>query len=69
MGQEDLLEKGQATHSSILESQLVKNPPAIWETWDRSLEDALEEEKVTHFSMLAWRMYSPWGLKESDTAE
>ena len=37
-------------------SQLVKNLPAIWETWVRSLADALEKEKVTHFSMLAWRI-------------
>ena len=35
LGQEDLLEKGQATHYSwaSLVTQLVKNPPAIRETW------------------------------------
>ena len=37
LGQEDLLEKGQATHSGILGlpfvAQLVKNTPAMWETW------------------------------------
>ena len=51
---------------------MVKNPPAMWETWVRSLgqEDSLEEGMVTHSSILAWRIpYSPWGLKELDTAE
>ena len=34
LGWEDPLEKGQATHSSIvLVTQLVKNPPATQETW------------------------------------
>ena len=37
-----------------LVAQLVKNPPAIWETWVRSLswEDPLEKGKATHFSTL-----------------
>ena len=41
-----------------LEAQLVKNPPAMWETWVRSLgwEDPLENGKATHSSILAWRM-------------
>ena len=31
-------------------AQLVKNPPAMWETWVRSLgwEDPLEQGKATH---------------------
>ena len=37
LGQEDPLEKGQAAHSSILGlslvAQVVKNPPAVRETW------------------------------------
>ena len=39
-------------------TQLVKNPPAIWETWVRSLgwEDPLEKGKATHSSILAWRI-------------
>ena len=39
---------------------MVKNPPALWETWIRSLgqEDSLEEEMATHSSILAWRI--PW---------
>ena len=41
-------------------AQLVKNPPAMWETWVRSLgwEDPLEEHMATHSSILAWRI--PW---------
>ena len=40
-----------------LVAQLVKNPPAMWETWVQSLgcEDSLEKETATHFSILAWR--------------
>ena len=39
---------------------MVKNPPAVWETWVWSLgwEDPLEESMVTHSSILAWRI--PW---------
>jgi len=34
----------------------VKTPPAMWETWVRSLgwEDPLEEGMATHSSILAW---------------
>ena len=40
--------------------QLVKNPPAMWETWVQSLgwEDPLQKGNATHSSILAWRM--PW---------
>ena len=39
---------------------LVKNPPAMQETWVQSLgwEDPLEKGIVTHSSILAWRI--PW---------
>ena len=35
-----------------------KNPPAMQETWDRSLgwEDPLEEDMSIHSSILAWRI-------------
>ena len=38
-----------------LMAPLVKNPPAMWETWVRSLgwEDPLEKGKATHSSILA----------------
>ena len=37
---------------------MIKNPPAMWETWVRSLgwEDPLEEGMATHSSILAWRI-------------
>ena len=41
-------------------AQMVKNPPAKWETWVRSLgwEDPLEEGMATQSSILAWKI--PW---------
>ena len=41
-----------------LVTQLVKNLPAMQETWVRSLgwEDPLEEGMATHSSILAWRI-------------
>ena len=60
-------------------AQLVKNLPAMQETWAQSLgwEDSLEKEMATHSSILAWRI--PWteesgglqsmGHKESDTTD
>ena len=37
---------------------MVKNPPAMQETWIQSLdkEDPLEEGTATHSSILAWRI-------------
>ena len=44
--------------SSSIVVQLVKNPPAIWETWVQSLgwKDPLEKVKATHSAVLAWRI-------------
>ena len=41
-----------------LVAQMVKNPPAMQETWVRSLgwEDPFEEGMATHCSFLAWRI-------------
>ena len=41
-----------------LVAQLVKNPPAIWETWVQSLgwEDPLKKGTATHSSILTWRI-------------
>ena len=41
-------------------AQLVKNLPAMQETWVLSLgwDDPLEKGKATHSSILAWRI--PW---------
>ena len=46
-----------------LVAQLVKNLPAMRETWVRSLgwEDALEKGTATHSSVLAWRI--PWTIQ------
>ena len=43
-----------------LVAQMVKNLPALQETWYQSLgwEDSLEKEMATHSSILAWRI--PW---------
>ena len=44
--------------SSLL-AQMLKNMPAIQETWVWSLQaDPLEKEMATHSSILAWRI--PW---------
>ena len=60
---------------------MVKNLPAMRETWVRSMgwENPLEKLMATHSSILAWRVpmdrgawyqgYSPWGHKESDMTE
>ena len=39
-------------------AQLVKNPPAMQDTWVPSLgwEDPLEEGMATHSSILAWKI-------------
>ena len=55
-------------------AQLIKNPPAMWDTWVWSLswKDPLEKGKAAHSSILAWRIpwiYSPWGRKESDMTD
>ena len=49
-------------------AQVVKNPPAMRETWVQSLgwEDPLEKGKATHSSILAWR--SPWTVQSAVTS-
>ena len=44
----------------FLVAQVVKNLPAMQETWVQSLgqEDPLEKEMAIHFGILAWRI--PW---------
>ena len=42
--------------SASLLAWLEKNPPAMWETWARSLgwKDPLAKGKATYSSILAW---------------
>ena len=64
---------------AFLVAQMVKNLPAMQETWVWSLgqEDPLEKGMATHSSILAQRIheqrslvgYSPWGCKELDMTE
>ena len=66
------------TYDSLV-AQIVKNLPAMQETWvqSRGWEYALEECLATHSSILAWRIATdrgPWratvhGVAESDTTE
>ena len=41
-------------------AQIIKNLPAMWETWVHSVdwEDPLEKGMAFHSSILAWRI--PW---------
>ena len=43
-----------------LVARMVKNPPAMQDTWVQSLgqEDPLEKGMTTYYSILAWRI--PW---------
>ena len=60
-------------------AEMVKNLPAMQETWARSLgwDDPLEKEMAIHSGILAWKIpwpeepmgFSPWGPKELDTTE
>ena len=47
-------------YRASLEAQMVKNQPAMRETWARSLgwEDPLEKGMATHSSILGWSI--PW---------
>ena len=60
-------------------AQMVKNLPAMQETWTQSLgwEEALEKGMATHSNILTGEShgqrslegYSPWGHNESDMNE
>ena len=57
-----------------LVAQLVKNPPAVQETWVRSLGWQIPWRRERLSSPVSWRgefheLYSPWCHKESDTTE
>ena len=77
LSQEDPLEEGKATHSSILGlPRGLRQKKSTSNVGDLGLipgwEDLLEKGTATYSSILAWRihgLYSPWGRKESDTTE
>ena len=50
-----------------LVARMVKNPPAMEDTWVRFLdwEDPLEEGMETHSSVLAWRILMDRGAWEA----
>ena len=52
-----------------LVTQLVKNPPAMWETWVRSLgwKGSLEKATATHSTIPAWRIPTVHGVTNSWT--
>ena len=62
-----------------LVAQRLKRPPAMQETWVRSLgrEDSLEKEMATHPVFLPGKSHgqrslvdcSPWGRKESEATD
>ena len=54
-----------------LVAQVVKNPPAMWETWVQSMgwEDPLEEGMATHSSILAWITPMDRGARQAAVRE
>ena len=48
---------------ALLVAQMVKDLPAVWDTWFQSLcwEDPLEEGMATHSSILTWRIFMDRG--------
>ena len=74
LGREDPLEKGYPLQYSwaSLVAQLVKNPPAIWETWVGKIKIPWRRERLP--IPVFWpgefhRLYSPWGHKELDMTD
>ena len=63
LSQFDLINSSTQHTCASLVAQLVKNLPAMWETWVRSLgwKDPLAKGKATHSSILAWRI--PWSVE------
>ena len=55
----------QYSRASLM-AQLVKNPPAMQETWVQSLgwKDPLKKGKTTPSSILAWRV--PWTIQSME---
>ena len=62
-------DRGYKKNIDTLVSQMIKNPPAMWETWVQGSipgwEDPLEEGMATHSSILAWRILMDRGAWQS----
>ena len=63
----------QYSWASLL-TQLVKNPPAMWETWLQSWIGKIPWRRKRLHTPIFWPgefngLYSAWGPKESDTTE
>ena len=58
-------------NEASLVAQMVKNLPAMWETWVQYLdwEDSLEENMATHSSTLAWRIPMDRGARRATVHE
>ena len=66
MDTKQLIDLVKVTQASLV-VQLVKNLPATWETWVRSLgwEDPWEEGMATHSSILSWRTLMDKGIQQA----
>ena len=74
MGQEDPLEKGMVTHSSILEGSGLGTRVYLWQIhidiWQNQYNIVKLKNKIKKREFLGWRSLvgnSPRGRKESDT--
>ena len=61
-------------YGASLVAQLGNNPPAMWETWVRSLGWEEPWRRAWQPTPVFWPgefhgLYSPWGCQESDTTE
>ena len=70
----DFIKNSRAKSWASLVAQLIKNPPAMWETCVQSLgwEDPWRRKRLPNpvFSPGELHgLYSPWGHKESDMTE
>ena len=55
---DQFIRKGTTQEQASLVAQMVRNPPAMRETWVQSVgwEDPLGEEMATYSSILAWKI-------------
>ena len=69
--EESGLRKDLYISGASLMAQMIKNPPAMWETWFQSLgwEDPLEEGMATYSSNLAWRIPMDRGVWQATVRE